>query len=172
MRELTETPTGPWIQKRILLIRGKKVILDADLASLYGVSTKAFNQAVKRNLERFPDDFMFQLTQTEKSEVVTNCDHLPGLKFSPNLPHAFTEYGAVMAASILNSPKAVKVSVFVVRAFIQLQQLVTLNPDIDAKVRTLENRLQHHDSAIRSLSIAIRELTEPTLPPKRRRIGI
>ena len=105
------------IQNRILLIRGEKVIVDADLAEFYGVSTKVLNQAVRRNKERFPEDFMFQLNKNEKVEVVTNCDHLEKLKFSPVNPLVFTEHGALMAASILNSQRAVEVSLFIVRAF-------------------------------------------------------
>ena len=97
------------IQQRILLIRGEKVIIDADLAEAYGVTTKALNQAIRRNAARFPPDFMFRLTKEEKQEVVTNCDHLQKLKFSPVNPHAFTEHGAIMAASVLNSQKAVEV---------------------------------------------------------------
>jgi len=89
-----------WIERRILLLRGQKVMLDADLAELYGVPTNVLNQAVKRNTERFPEDFMFRLTHNEKKEVVTHCDHLHALKFSPTLPFAFTEHGAVMLASL------------------------------------------------------------------------
>ncbi len=99
------------IGRRILLIRGQRVMLDADLAELYRVPTKALNQAVKRNPARFPSDFMFRLTRREKQEVVTNCDHLRNLKFSPVLPSAFTEHGALMLASVLNSRRAVEVSV-------------------------------------------------------------
>ena len=95
------------IERAILLIRGQKVMLDADLAALYGVTTKRLNEQVKRNRDRFPYDFMFQLTQEEKGEVVANCDHLKKLKFSPSLPYAFTEHGVVMLASILNSIVAV-----------------------------------------------------------------
>jgi hypothetical protein len=102
------------IERTILLIRGEKVILDADLAALYGVPTKALNQAVKRNRGRFPADFMFRLGRREKSEVVTNCDHLQGLKFSSGLPNAFTEHGAIMAAS-LSTRTGREVSVAVVR---------------------------------------------------------
>ena len=109
------------IERSILFIRGQKVMLDADLADLYGVATKVLNQAVKRNMDRFPGDFLFQLTAEEKAEVVTDCDHLAKLKFSPVLPYAFTEHGAIMAASVLNSPQAVEVSVFVVRAFVRLR---------------------------------------------------
>ena len=96
------------IEKTILVIRGHKVMVDADLAELYGVSTKVLNQAVKRNNDRFPKDFIFRLTNQEKLEVVTNCDHLRKLKFSPAQPFAFTEHGAVMVASVLNSKRAVE----------------------------------------------------------------
>jgi hypothetical protein len=89
------------IESRILLVRGQKVMIDADLVELYGVPTKALNQAVKSNIQRFPSDFMFQLTDSEKREVVTNCDHLAKLKFSKSLPYAFTEHGAIQAANVL-----------------------------------------------------------------------
>jgi len=106
------------IEHRILIFRAQKIILDADLAELYGVTTKALNQAVKRNRERFPADFMFQLTPEEKYKVVTNCDHLEKLRFSPVLPYAFTEYGSLMLASTLKSQRAIRMSIFVVRAFV------------------------------------------------------
>jgi hypothetical protein len=95
------------IAQQILVIRDQKVMLDADLAALYGVPTKRLNQQVKRNAERFPEDFMFQLSRSERDEVVANCDHLRQLRFSPTMPFAFTEHGALMAASVLNSPRAV-----------------------------------------------------------------
>ena len=113
-------PVGK-IENRILLIRGEKIVIEADLAGFYGVPTKRLNEQVKRNVDRFPDDFMFQLTKNEKSEVVANCDHLENLKYSRSLPYAFTEHGAIMAASVLNSPRAIEVSVFIVRAFIKLR---------------------------------------------------
>lgn len=160
------------IERRILLIRWQKIILDADLAQLYGVETRTLNQAVRRNIERFPGDFMFQLTEDEPRQVITICDHLPRLKHVPNPPFAFTEYGAVMAASVLNSARAVQVSVYVVRVFIKLRRLLAENSALAGKMRLLERRLEHHDASIRSLALALRELTEPTLPSKRRRIGI
>jgi hypothetical protein len=95
------------IAQQILVIRDQKVMLDADLAALYGVPTKRLNQQVKRNAERFPEDFMFQLSRSERDEVVANCDHLRQLRFSPTMPFAFTEHGALMAASVLNTPRAV-----------------------------------------------------------------
>jgi len=122
------------VERSILLIRGEKVMLDADLAKIYGVPTKALNQAVKRNIDRFPDDFMFQLTKHEKEEVVTNCDHLKRLKFSPTLPHAFTEHGAIMLATVLNNPIAVRASIQVVRAFIRLRRML---PRAGAWIETL-----------------------------------
>lgn len=94
------------IAQRILFLRGQKVMIDADLAELYGVETKALNQAVKRNIERFPPEFMFQLTKSEKDEVVTKCDHLNRLKYSPSLPYSFTEHGALMLGNVLKSPRA------------------------------------------------------------------
>lgn len=97
---MTNDALAPRIEGRIQLIRGLRVMLDADLAVLYGVSTKALNQAVKRNVNRFPPDFRFELTDAEKAEVVTNCDHLKNLKFSRTLPYAFTEHGAIQAANV------------------------------------------------------------------------
>ena len=121
------------IENSIILIRGEKIMLDADLAILYGVSTKRLNEQVKRNRDRFPKDFMFQLTENEKAEVVANCDHLKRLKFSPNLPYAFTEHGAIMLAAILNSPVAVQASIQVVRAFVKLRELLFTNKELAHK---------------------------------------
>ena len=159
------------IQQRILLIRGEKVIIDADLAEAYGVTTKALNQAIRRNAERFPPDFMFRLTKEEKQEVVTNCDHLENLKFSPVNPRAFTEHGAIMAASVLNSPKAVEVSVFVVRAFVQLREVLAGHKELARKIAQLERKLGDHDEQIMVLVEAIKQLMDPKPPPKTRRIG-
>lgn len=135
------------IGRGILMLRGERVIVDADLAALYGVTTKALNQAVKRNAKRFPRDFMFRLTRAEKQEVVTNCDHLAALKFSPNLPLAFTEHGAMMAASVLNSDRAVEVSLQIIRAFVRVRQLLTEHKDLAQRLAQLEAsssaRFQH-----------------------------
>src|SRR5204862_8075077 len=122
--KLSPTASMP-LEKRILSLRGEKVILDLDLAELYGISTKRLNQQVKRNADRFPSDFAFFLTDREKAEVVANCDHLARLRFSPVLPRAFTEHGAIMAANVLNSPEATQMSVFVVRAFVRMRSLLT-----------------------------------------------
>ena len=163
-------PAGK-IEQRILLIRGQKVIIDADLAEFYGASTKALNQAVKRNRDRFPDDFTFQLTAAEKSELVTICDHLGRLKYSASLPYAFTEHGALMAASVLNSPRAVEISVFIVRAFVRLRQTLAQNEELAGKLEELERRLADHDKKILALVSAIRQLASPKAVPKKRHIG-
>ena len=167
MKSNTAIPAVPEIEPLIRTLREQRVILDADLARVYGVTTKALNQAVKRNADRFPDDFMFQLTSAEKTEVVTNCDHLKRLKFSPVLPFAFTEHGSIMAANVLNSPRAVQMSVFVVRAFVGLRRLVTDHDALSRKLIELERRVEGHDRGIKSLFDAIRQLMSPPVRPRR-----
>jgi hypothetical protein len=149
------------IETRILLIRGRRVMLDTDLASLYRVSTKRLNEQVKRNPNRFPADFMFRLTAKEKAEVVAKCDHLGRLKFSPVLPYAFTEHGAVMLASVLNTPVAVEASIQVVRAFVRLRGILATHKELAAKLAELEARIEVHDENITALFDAIRRLMEP-----------
>ncbi len=152
------------IERAILLIRGEKVMLDLDLAVIYEVSTGALNQAVKRNLGRFPPDFMFQLTQKEKAEVITNCDNLARLKFSPHVPYAFTEHGALMLANVLNSERAAQTSVQVVRAFVKLRQMLASNADLARKLAALE---QKYDAQFKVVFDAIRQLMSPPAKPKR-----
>ncbi|MDP2599497.1 MAG: ORF6N domain-containing protein [Deltaproteobacteria bacterium] len=152
------------VEQTIFIIREQKVILDADLAMLYGVPTKVFNQAVKRNLQRFPQDFMFQLTEQEKNELVTNCDRFKNLKHSTSLPYAFTEHGAVMAAAILNSQQAVAISIYVVRAFIKMRAMLNQQKELLKKLTDLEQKVTTHDTHIRSLFNAIRQLMEPPTP--------
>ena len=159
------------IQQRILLIRGEKVIIDSDLAEAYGVTTKALNQAIRRNTDRFPSDFMFRLTKKEKQKVVTNCDHLQSLKFSPVNPCAFTEHGVIMAASVLNSSKAIEVSVFVVRAFVRLREMISGHKELARKIAELERKFGDHDEQIVALVGAIKQLMNPKLPSKTGRIG-
>lgn len=159
------------IQQRILLIRGIKVIIDADLAEFYGVPTRRLNEQVKRNRDRFPEDFMFQITTNEKTEVIANCDHLKKLKFSKALPFAFTEHGAIMAAAVLNTPRAVDVSVFVVRAFVQLREVISGHRELARKIDELERKLSDHDGQILALVEAIKQLMEPTRVRKKKSIG-
>jgi hypothetical protein len=158
------------IQQSILLIRGKKVMLDADLAKLYGVSTKRLNEQVKRNRDRFPQDFMFQLSAEEKTEVVAKCDHLANLKFSPTPPYAFTEHGAIMLAAVLNTPRAIEVSVFVVRAFVRLREILAKHKALAHKLADLESKIETHDEVIQSLVAAIRQLMAPR-EGKEKKIG-
>ncbi|MBI5387333.1 MAG: ORF6N domain-containing protein [Verrucomicrobia bacterium] len=169
--------TAPAIESRILTLRGLKVILDSDLAAIYGVTTKALNQAVKRNASRFPADFLFPLTAAEKVEVVTVCDHLQKLKFSPVLPRAFTEHGALMAANVLNSERAVAMSVFVIRAFLKMRETFVSRQELAQILGTLEAkltaRLDGHEAAIVDvLQRVMRLLDPPPAPePPRRQIG-
>ncbi len=136
-------------------------MLDADLAGVYGVATKALNQAVKRNARRFPRDFRFQLTKAEREEVVTNCDHLRSSRFASARPWAFTEHGAIMAATILTSRRAVEMSVFVVRAFIRLRGLARGHAELLVKLDALEHRVAGHDADLEEMFVALRALIQP-----------
>jgi hypothetical protein len=198
------------IQEHILLLRGQKVILDADLARLYGVPTYRFNEAFKRNRHRFPDDFAFQLTADEfadlrshiatsslqgveksgdtedSSQFAMSSSQRPGHKDLANRSHfatsssryrgtayrpwAFTEHGALMAANILRSERAVQMSVIVVRAFVRLREMLATNKTLAAKLAELERTVASHDGHIQSLFQTIRQLMKPE-PPKPRRIG-
>jgi hypothetical protein len=158
------------ISSRILRIRGKKVMIDRDLAELYGVTTKRLNEQVKRNTSRFPEDFMFQLTSVEKMEVVANCDHLKGLIFSPNLPYAFTEHGAVMLASVLNSERAIRVNIQIVRVFSMIKEIALENKDILLKIERLEKRVGMHDKELQVVFETIKKMISQP-PSKRNQIG-
>ncbi|MEK7270251.1 MAG: ORF6N domain-containing protein [Planctomycetota bacterium] len=159
------------IERRILVLRGRKVLLDADLAEIYGVSTSRLNEQVKRNQKRFPEDFAFRLTNREKAEVVAICDNLHGLKFFPTQPLAFTEHGALMAATILNSPAAVEASVWVVRAFVRMRQVLLAHREIAKRLDALDLKVAGHDASIRGLVSALRALTQPPPDPPKTRIG-
>jgi cell division septum initiation protein DivIVA len=158
------------IESRIFVIRGQKVMLDADLAELYGVETKRLNEQVRRNSERFPEDFMFQLTAEEfenlKSQFATSS--WGGRR---KLPFAFTEHGAIMAASVLNSTRAIEISVHVVRAFVHLRELVSTHKELSQQLNQLERKVGAHDRAIAELINAIRQLMTPLDSKKKRPIG-
>jgi hypothetical protein len=164
-------PSTERVENYILLIRSQKVILDADLAELYGVTTKRLNEQVKRNQDRFPVDFMFKLTDDEKQQVVAICDHLKNLKFSRTNPNAFTEHGVLMAASVLNTPRAIEVSVLVVRTFVKLREILSTHTDLNHKLKELENKILSHDKTLHSLVISIRRLMNPPLTSNKRPIG-
>jgi hypothetical protein len=161
------------IEKRIYVIRKKKIMLDSDLAYLYEVEVKQLNQAVKRNIKRFPADFMFRLTKDEFTEVVTNCDHLQNIKYRPTLPYAFTEQGVAMLAAVLNSQKAIDVNIQIMRAFIQLRNYVFNNDTLYEQIGDLRKLLmlyiEKNDKRVNEIIIALNNLIEQ--PPKTKKIG-
>jgi phage regulator Rha-like protein len=159
------------VESRILILRGQRVILDADLAELYGVEVKRLNEQVKRNTKRFPADFLFRLTRTEqltlRSHFATSNSRRGGRRYAP---YAFTEHGAIMAATVVNSKRAIEMSIFVVRAFVRMREAMAANQQIVAKLSDLEQRIESHDADIQELVETIRELMIP-LPANKRRIG-
>jgi len=164
------------IETRIHLVRGHKVMLDADLAALYGVPTKILVQSVKRNLDRFPEDFMFQLTEQElrilRSQIVTSrsvdAGHWGGRR---TRPYAFSEQGVAMLSSVLRSRRAITVNIAVMRAFVRLRAMVAANAELARKLDELERRIAGHDEAIASVVRAIRELMAPQEAKPKRQIG-
>lgn len=168
----------PGLESRILTLRAQRVMLDTDLAELYGVTTKRLNEQVKRNADRFPGDFMFKLTPGEKAEVVANCDHLTKLKFSKVPPFAFTEHGAIQAANVLATPQAVEMGIFVVRAFVRMRELAGVHADLAHRLAELEEKTEalsiHHETfsrntrhQLKQVFDALRELMSPPDPPRR-----
>ncbi len=149
-------------------LRGQRVILDIDLARIYGVETRTLNQAIKRNAERFPKDFAFQLDAEEfanlKSQIVISSSGHGGRR---SLPWVFTEHGAIMAASMLNSPRALEMSVFVVRAFVRLRDIARTHADLAQQLAALELRVTGHDDDLKQVLGALRQLLEPPLKPPR-----
>lgn len=142
-------------------------MLDRDLAVLYGVSTKVLNQAVKRNKKRFPGDFMFQLNELEKVQLVTICDRLHLLKHSTVQPYVFTEQGVAMLSSVLNSERAIKVNIQIMRAFVKLKELLLTHKDLAIKIDALERKYNDHDQKIKAIFEAIKKLLEPSLAKDR-----
>ena len=184
---MDETTSNELLEPLIFVIQGRRVVLDADLARMYGVTTKAFNQAFKRNQHRFPSDFAFQVTAADlenlRSQIVTSSLQTPD---SPGdsrsqrasshggrryFPWAFTEHGALMAANILRSERAVQMSVFVVRAFIRLREHVAANTTVMARLAEIDNTLLQHDAALRDLYRKLLPLLQPPADPPKRRIG-
>jgi len=158
------------IEESILRLRGQKVLLDSTLAGLYGVETRTLVQAVQRNRERFPADFMFQITNQEvailRSQIVISS--WGGRRY---LPFAFTEQGVAMLSSVLNSPQAIRVNIEIMRAFVRLREMISTNKELSRKLDELERKAATHDKAIAGLITAIRELASPVSPAPRRRIG-
>lgn len=154
---------------KIYLIRGHKVMLDRDLAEMYGVNTKRLNEQVKRNTDRFPDDFMFQLTQPEfdnlKSQIATSS--WGGIR---KLPYAFTEHGVLMLSSVLNSPTAIQVNIRIMRVYAKLRETLLTNKDILLKLEQIERKVSGHDEDIEMIFTALKQLLNPPEKP-RKRIG-
>ena len=188
--EMIEVNEPQSIEPLILTLRGQRVIFDADLAELYGVETRSLNQAVKRKIQRFPEDFMFQLTAQEwsnlKSQSVTSSMEVVGNERDENnrsqnatgshggrrkLPFVFSEHGAIMAASILNSTEAVAMSVFVVRAFVQMRERLAVNAEILKRLAEIDTTLLEHDQALRVIWQNLQPLLDPPPVPPKRKIG-
>jgi len=168
------------VATRILEIRGKKVMLDRDLAKLYGVETRALNQAVRRNITRFPDDFMFQLSREEvkfsrsQNVILNSRPQFATLKQGGNikyLPYVFTEHGVAMLSSVLNSERAIQVNILIMRAFTKLREILLTHKELAAKVEMLENKYVKHDETIKSIFEAIKQLLEPPKVKEKKIIG-
>lgn len=160
------------IINKIIVLRNKKVMLDRDLAELYGVTTKRLNEQVKRNLKRFPEDFMFQLTKKEKEEIILHFEHLKVLKFSPVLPFVFTEHGAVMLASVLNSDKAIEVNIQIVRVFTAIRQALSDNTELRLEIEKIKKKTENNTKNIEIVFQYLDELLEKKENPKpRTKIG-
>lgn len=162
------------IETRIFVLRGRRVMLDRDLGELYGVETKALNQAVKRNQDRFPEDFMFQLTAEEGRAVIGSRSQNVTLKRGGNLkyaPRVFTEHGAVMLANVLKSRVAVRASIQVVRAFVHLRQLLATHKQIARKIEALESKVGKHDTDLKKILSMLRQLLDPPPVAPKRPIG-
>ena len=169
MKEIIATSR---IEQRIFLIRGQKVMLDFDLAKIYGVPTKRLKEQIKRNKVRFPFDFMFVLTRKEfanlRSQFATSSSEWGGTRYSPS---AFTEYGAIMLASVLNSTRAVKASILVVRAFVRLKHLLEADKELAGKLAIIEKKIKEHDLSIQTIVQAIREMMDNLPEPPKKQIG-
>lgn len=154
------------IENRIFLVRGHKVMVDRDLAELYDVTTKVLNQAVKRNKKRFPADFMFPLTPKETKQLVTNCDRFKTLKHSSVLPRVFTEQGVAMLSTVLNSERAIHVTIEIMRTFVRLRRILAPHKKLANKLGAIEKRLDSHEDKIQAVFEALRRLMDPPEKPK------
>jgi len=156
------------IENRILIIRGQKVMLDRDLALLYEVETKRLNEAVKRNVERFPENFMFKLNNSEFEELVANCDRFKSLKHSTSLPYAFTEYGVAMLSSVLNSKRAIKLNIQIIQSFIKLREFALSHKDLSQRIEDLEryfvNYAKDNNEQVEKINETLNYLIDITKP--------
>jgi len=149
-----------FIASRILLIRGEKVMIDADIAELYEVTTKRLNQQVNRNIKRFPKRFMFELTKDEKNEVVANCNHLEKLKFSPTLPKVFTEHGIMMLANVLRNDGAITMSIKIIEIFIEMREVLNTHKDLLLKMQEIQQKVSSNEDQIMLIFEYIKQFEE------------
>ena len=159
------------IEKRIFLIRGQKVMMDRDLSDMFGVTTRHLKRQVRRNIKRFPEEFMFELTKEEWDELVPIWHQFKTSKHSYILPYAFTEHGVAMLASVLNSEKAIKISIIIIKTFVKLREILITHKDLAYKFNELERKIEKHDVEIQNIFEAIRQLMAPPPVPPKRRIG-
>jgi phage regulator Rha-like protein len=159
------------IENKIFVIRQQKVMIDRDIAELYGVETKYLNRQVKRNQARFPEEFMFQLTLAEKEQLVTICHRFQSLKHSVSLPYAFTEHGVAMLASVLKSQTAVDMSILIIKAFINLREFLSTHKELLIKLQDLDQKVGRHDGEIKAIVEAIRQLMAHPPEPQKGKIG-
>jgi len=163
------------IENKIFVIRGHKVMIDRDLAELYGVQTKVLNQAVKRNINRFPEEFMFQLNNKEKNELVTNCDRFEKLVHSSSNPYAFTEHGVAMLSSVLNSEKAIAINIQIIKAFVKLREIALTHKELSGRLDELEksfiNYTKENNIDIEEILLQLKYLTEITQTKQTGQIG-
>ncbi len=162
------------IESKIFVLRSHKVMIDRDIAEFYGVSVKRLNEQVKRNRDRFPDDFMFQLTMEEGMALLVSRSQFATLKKGKNLkyaPYAFTEHGAVMLASVLNSSIAIRASIQVVRAFVRMRRVFAMNSELALKIEVLENKVGAHDSDLQNIIIMLKQLIDPPIEKEEKPFG-
>ncbi len=163
-----ETKINFEIANRILIIRGQRIMLDYDLAKLYGVETKYLTRQVTRNKDRFPDEFVFQLTQQERDELVTNWHQFEPLKHSSTMPRAFTEHGVAMLSSVLRSKQAIAINLFIIKTFIRMRQLIESHSELAKQLTKLESKSNKHDEEIQGIIQIIQRLLAQEEKPKRR----
>jgi hypothetical protein len=160
------------ISNKIYFIRNQKVMIDRDLAELFAIPTKRLNEQVKRNINRFPNHFMFQLTEFEKNELVANCDHLKNLKFSKSLPYAFSEHGILMLSNVLNSERAITFSIKIIEVFIEMREYLIQNLSLKNEIEEIRKKLNNHDKNIELVFSYLDELMEKQENQKpRKKIG-
>lgn len=165
------------IEPRILTLRGVKVMIDRDLAALYGIQTYRLNEAVKRNKKRFPANFMFQLSKEEKQELIANCDRLSTLKHSPTLPYAFTEHGVAMLSSVLNSERAIQINIGIINAFIALRRYAlaqkpeNINKRVDVLEKALLRYIDKNDEIVKEIVETINEMLNKSEEDNTKQIG-